>query len=88
VVVEKGKPVGIITERDILKRVVLAKQNPAKTTVSDVMTRQLITADVNSRIIDVSRTMEKNRFRRLPVTEKGKLIGIITSKDIIKIMSA
>ncbi len=83
VVVEEDYPVGIITERDITYRVV-AKDLHTSTYVEDVMTTDLITVDVDTPLERVLGTMRKYNFRRLPVLEKGKLVGIVSIKDIIK----
>lgn len=86
-----GRVVGIITERDILKKVVAAKKNPSEVIVADVMSGLIITIDVNEDIIEASRKMDENRIRRLIVTENGKIVGKITANSIsrnVRYMSA
>ena len=87
VVVDKKKPIGIITETDILKRVVAKNLNLLKTKVKDVMTKKLITVPSNYTFMKISRKMGKNKIKHIVIKEKGKMVGIITSTDIIKLMS-
>ncbi len=84
VVMMGGQPVGIITERDILKRVVLEERNPRTTMCQDVMSKPLITIRPDTPLGEAISIMQKNSIRRLPVVERGELRGIITEKDIIR----
>jgi len=81
-VVEKKLPVGILTESDILKKVVTEEKNPKKILVKDVMTTPVIVIDPYCSLEDAIKTMGKCNVRRLPVIENDELIGIITQKDI------
>jgi CBS domain-containing protein len=82
VVVDEGYPVGIITERDLATRVV-ALDLSGDTPVEDVMSTQLITVSESTSIENVLATMQKHGFRRLPVLKDGKLVGILTLRDIL-----
>jgi CBS domain-containing protein len=82
VVVDEGYPVGIITERDLATRVV-ALDLSGDTPVEDVMSTQLITVSESTSIENVLDTMQKHGFRRLPVLKDGKLVGILTLRDIL-----
>lgn len=82
VVVENGKPVGIITERDIAKKLVQDK-NTLDKKVKEVMSKPLITVSPDTGIFEALQIMRKNNIRRLPVVSKGKLEGIITEKDLL-----
>jgi CBS domain-containing protein len=86
-VVKDKKPVGILTERDIIKRLLMKKLDPQKTEVKKIMTKKLVTADVNMSLLQVSRIMKKGDFRRMPVTRAGKVVGIVTSRDLVRFMS-
>jgi len=80
-----GKPLGIITERDLVKRV-LAKNRPRyKLAAKDVMTAPLITIDPDETLSEAARRMSRLNIRRLGVMYKGELIGIISSRDILAI---
>lgn len=76
---ETGLPIGIITERDIVRQVAL---NRCVSVARDVMSQPVITIDSHSSLKDAIQTMQLKDIRRLPVVEKGKMVGIITDKDI------
>ena len=77
-------PVGIITERDIVNYL-SSPEISMRMQVREIMSKPLITAQDTQSLIDALQTMQKNNFRRLPITNKeGKLVGIITDKDIFK----
>ena len=82
-IVKNGKVIGILTERDVLRRVVAKGLDPWYTPVSQVMSFPLHTIKSNTDVITASRMMSKYRIRRLPVLEKGKIIGIVTDRDIL-----
>lgn len=88
VVNESGKPLGIVTERDLALRVVAKNLQPSKVTVSDVMSRPLATIDGEVSIREVAKKMSKLEIRRLAVIHRGELQGIITSRDILRITPA
>ena len=79
---DSGKIVGIITERDILKKVVARNKNPSSVIVGDVMSGLLITIEADEDILEASRKMDEHRIRRLIVTENGKMVGKITANSI------
>jgi CBS domain-containing protein len=85
IVVEDKQPVGILTESDILKKVVAEGKTPNKILVEDVMSTPIIVIDPYVTLDAAMKTMGKCNIRRLPVIEKGKLIGIITQRDISRI---
>lgn len=74
---------GIFTERDVLNRVVAEGVDVNKIKVDDLMTTDIITCDTHDTIEEISRTMSSARKRHIPVVEKGKLIGIVTSGDVM-----
>lgn len=80
-----GKPLGIITERDLVARV-LAKNRPRyKLAAKDAMTAPLVTIDPEETLSEAARRMSRLNVRRLGVIYKGELVGIISSKDILAI---
>ncbi|MBN1275702.1 CBS domain-containing protein [Candidatus Woesearchaeota archaeon] len=88
VVSEDGKkPKGILTERDILGKIIAGEQDPKTTPVGDVMTKKVMTVDVKTSLLDISKIMSKNELRRVLVAEDGKMIGIITSRDLLQLMA-
>ncbi|MCK4902946.1 MAG: CBS domain-containing protein [Thermoplasmatales archaeon] len=82
IVVEKKQPIGILTESDILKKVVAEGKNAKDVTVKTVMSTPIIVTEPYITLEEAINTMGKCSIRRLPVIEDGKLIGIITQKDI------
>jgi len=83
VVIEKGKPVGIITEKDILERVVTPLMDVYKTLAKDVMSKPVISIEASESIKEALRLMKKNKIRRLAVTENESLIGLITERRLL-----
>ena len=84
-VVEKNQPVGILTESDILKKVVAEGKNTNDIAVGDVMSTPIIVVDPYITLEEAMKRMGNCNIRRLPVIEDGKLIGVITQRDISRI---
>lgn len=87
VVMDKDKPIGIATERDMLQRVVAKGLNASEVKMKDVMSKPLITVNGTMPIINAIRIMEKNKVRRLLVIEKEKLVGIVTQRDLLRALA-
>jgi CBS domain-containing protein len=83
VVLKKDEPIGIITERDITYKLV-AEGKGGDTKVSKVMTKDLKTVGEDKSLTDAAKLMAAHVIRRLPVIQKGKLVGIVTIDDIAK----
>jgi signal-transduction protein with cAMP-binding, CBS, and nucleotidyltransferase domain len=81
---DKNYPIGIITERDIVRRVISDNKDPKYTKANEIMSKPLITIETNTFVYDVSVKMVKNKIRRLPVVKDKTLSGIVTITDIIK----
>lgn len=81
-VVEDGRLVGILSERDCVRRVVARGLDPASTRVADVMTRDVVVAWPLQQIEDCLETMNDHRIRHIPVVEKGAVIGMISLRDL------
>ncbi|OGI15644.1 hypothetical protein A3K63_04395 [Candidatus Micrarchaeota archaeon RBG_16_49_10] len=82
-VLKDKKLVGIITERDVLRKVVLKALDPGKTSIVDIMSRNPITISKSSSLEEAVQKLSKNKIKKLPVVENGELIGIITDTDIV-----
>jgi CBS domain-containing protein len=82
-VLQGERPVGIITERDILRRLVEPSLDPETLTARHVMTAPLITINQNASIEEAGKLMAKKRAKRLPVMNDDKLVGILTFTDIV-----
>lgn len=82
VVMKAKRPVGIVTTEDITG-VVARGLDPKKVKISDLQKRKFITVSPKDNILDVTKYMVKSGVKRLPVVEKGKLLGIISDKEIL-----
>lgn len=76
-------PAGMVTERDILYRVVAENRGPFKTPLKEVMTSPLLTIGESASVKDAVVLMRKNGIRRLPVTKDGKIIGMLSLQSVI-----
>lgn len=85
---EGGKPIGVLTERDIVRRVVSKGLNPVEIKVKEAMTTPLRTVTPDVKIVDVARIMSRYKIRRLGVVYKGELMGIVSSRDILGVTPA
>jgi len=83
-VTKKEKPVGIVTERDMLRRVLLKSKDPRKTKVSKIMSKPLMVGEPQTDIRDAVRLMVEGRIKRLPIVENGHLLGLVTFTDIVR----
>jgi len=85
IVMRRGRAVGIITERDLLKRVIAKSKNPKRTRVAEIMTKPLIAGQPNMDLEEATRLMFKMKIKKLPVVEPhGKLLGLITLTDVAR----
>jgi CBS domain-containing protein len=84
VVIEDGQVIGIFTERDYARMVGPKRRNPEETRIEEVMTRELITIDLNQTVNDCMVLMTDNHIRHLPVMDDGRLVGIISIGDVVK----
>ncbi|MCK4476997.1 CBS domain-containing protein [Candidatus Bathyarchaeota archaeon] len=85
IVSKNGEIQGIITERDILKRVVAESRDAELTKVSDIMSKPLVVGGPTMYIEDAAKLMFKKNIKKLPITKDGQLIGIITLSDIARV---
>jgi CBS domain-containing protein len=84
IVVKRGKPAGIVTERDMLKRILLESRDPEKIKVNEIMSKPLIVGKPQMDIEDAVKLMFKRNIKKLPVTEKGHLVGLVTLTDLVR----
>ena len=83
VIINRELPIGIVTERDIVRRVV-AKKLPLDTKISAIMSQSLITVDADASLKEAARLMSSNKIRRLPVLKQNKLVGIVVASDFVR----
>jgi CBS domain-containing protein len=82
-IVEGGRVVGILTDRDIVLRIVAEGKDPQSTTAGDIASRQLVTIDPEQTLDEAARLMAQHQVRRLPVCEEdGRLVGIVAQADV------
>ena len=86
VVTERGQPIGIVTERDILERIVGPCKDPCETKMKEIMSSPLVTTSKETAILDAMRMMRDRAISRLVVTDGG-MEGIVSEKDIIRAVS-
>ncbi len=81
-VVEDGRVVGIVTDRDIVVRAVAEGVDPRTATVGDVASGDLVTVEPDEDLDDALKLMAQHRVRRLPVVEDGRLVGVVAQADV------
>jgi signal-transduction protein with cAMP-binding, CBS, and nucleotidyltransferase domain len=86
VTTKEEKPIGVITERDLVLRVLAKNAKPDTLKAEEVMTSPLITIEPDATIAETARRMSRLNIRRLGVVYKGRLVGIISSKDVLGVM--
>jgi CBS domain-containing protein len=83
---KKGKALGIITERDLVTRVVTKNVKPSSVKAKEVMTSPLLTIEPDESISEAAKKMNRLNIRRLGVVYKGQLTGLVSSKDVLAVM--
>ena len=83
VVTDDGQMIGIITERDVLRRIVAERRDPATTAIREVMSTPVVSCRAEAKLEECGAVMTAKRIRHLPVTDDDGLVGIITSGDIL-----
>ena len=84
ILVEKNNEViGIVTEADIVRRLVAEERDPNTTLVKTIMSSPLLAIDAEMSIIDANDMMDKNRVRHLAVKEEGKIVGLVSCRDVM-----
>jgi CBS domain-containing protein len=88
VVIEGDRPVGIISERDYARKVILQHRSSKDTPIKDVMTTRLVYARPDQNVQECMALMTEKRIRHLPVLEGGRLVGLISIGDLVKAIIA
>ncbi len=86
-VTQDGETVGIVTERDLIHKSMAHNQDPAQVRVASVMTQTLIDIDINRTVHDASDLMAEKNIRHLPITENRTIVGILSVRDLVKMIS-
>ena len=88
VVTRGGESVGILTERDVMKKVIAESLDPKSVKVKEVMTSPPVTIDKDRTLREAVELMNRKKVRRMLVTERGEIVGIFTLRDIVRHMRA
>jgi signal-transduction protein with cAMP-binding, CBS, and nucleotidyltransferase domain len=80
--VEDGRLVGLVTDRDLVLRVLAERQNPVEVKVGDIATRSPVTVTPDMRLSEARELMEKHQIRRLPVVKGEEVVGILSIGDV------
>lgn len=84
VIIVRGEDlVGLISERDLVRRVITEKLNPEKVLAKDIMTKEVITGNLDDGLDKIYETLCKAPFRHLPIMEGSKLVGIVSKRDVL-----
>jgi CBS domain-containing protein len=83
IITKEERPVGIITERDLVERLLARGFNPETTLSKSIMSTPLSVIDPNAEVMEAARKMAKLNVRRLVVVSRGDMVGILTSRDIL-----
>jgi len=86
IIISGGRPSGIITERDIVEKIVRPRRDPDKTRAMEIMSSPLLTIEAGKSIADALKIMRNKKTRRLAVTRSGKLVGIVTERRLLDSM--
>lgn len=84
VVLDREKLVGVVSERDYARKVVLEGKASANTPVREIMTEKVVSVTVDQTVPQCMALMDKGGFRHLPVVEGNKVIGVLSSRDLLK----
>ena len=85
IVTDMGRPVGIVTETDMLSRVLALAKDPESTKVKAVMSKPLICGSPEMDFMEAPRLMVNRMIKKLPITRNEKLVGILTLTDVLRV---
>ena len=83
-VVEGGRVVGIVTDRDLVVRVLAEGRDPNSTTLGEIVSSDLVTVQPDTQLTEALQLMAQNQVRRLPVVEGEQLVGIVAQADVAR----
>ncbi len=83
-IVDGDRLVGIFSERDLMTRVVVPGRDPRRTSVADVMTRDVVTGELDDTRAQCLERMQEERFRHLPIRDGDRVVGMISMRDLLR----
>ncbi len=83
VITKEDKPVGIITDHDIVVKVIMKDRNPSKVKAEEIMSSPLVTIEADASLMGACKLLAEKGIRRLPVTEDDALVGIVSVRNIL-----
>jgi CBS domain-containing protein len=83
-IVEGGRIVGLVTDRDLVVRVLAEGRDPNSTTIGEIASADLVTVEPDTNLDEALTLMGQNQVRRLPVVEGGQLVGIVAQADVAR----
>jgi len=87
VVLQYGQVVGILTERDLLERVLEKCKNPKETKITEIMTKRVIVGKPDMQLDEAAQLMFERKVKKLPIVEGNRLVGLVTLTDLARIAS-
>jgi CBS domain-containing protein len=87
VVLQYGQVVGIITERDMLERVLEKCKNPKETSITEIMTKRVIVGKPDMQVAEAAKLMFEKKVKKLPIVEGNRLVGLVTLTDLARMAS-
>lgn len=84
IVTNNGRPVGIITERNIMERIVEPRLDPSSVRAKDIMSAPLITIDLNMAVEEAAQIMARKGIKKLPVVDRERVVGVVSTSDIVR----
>jgi len=87
VVLQYGQVVGIITERDMLERVLEKCKNPKETNITEIMTKRVIVGKPDMQLAEAAKLMFEKKVKKLPIVEGNRLVGLVTLTDLARMAS-
>lgn len=84
IVIKKRKPIGIVTDSDLIKKIIAKNKKPSSVKLKAIMSRPLVTVKPRETILEATRKMKRSNIKRLPVIDKGKLVGCLSLSDIAR----
>jgi CBS domain-containing protein len=85
IIIEDGEGVGMLTEKDLVQKIVAAGRSPSKVIIANIMSTPLITIGPTESVADAAKRMANLKLRRLPVVEDEKLVGVLTENDLLRL---